>query len=312
MTRFMDLIRTITERITFVPFNYEYAFPVPQTDRNLVKDLLISIYGSPSAHHPGNFVGISCNDVRFYVDGIDLTAAFIESLKILLSGLDQAVLKTQYSVALERWLDLEEKLGAAYGTTELAKEREIARQFIETTPLSNNLNKLGDVKGGGWGGNLHIFNFLYRDITLPPVSLVEVVARHNATQPMQVEADKIQRLYFSSGPCRLFSMAWTPSNIPVGSLNCLLEIRVHNLLEDRVEKLEKDFQTMQEEITTAIMSIDEKLKTEVNPRLRELKTVIDKASINIAAAENELKNHQNQLKSLDDTTKEIKKAVETI
>ncbi len=308
----MDLIRTFTERITFVPYNYEYVFPVPQTDRNLVQDLLLSIHGSPAPHHPGAFVGISCNDVRFYADGVDLTASFIQSLKKIISESDQELLKSQYASALTKWLELEEKLGAAYGTTDLAKEKGIAKQFIETSPLSDNLNKLGDVKGGGWGGNLHIFNFLYRDISLAPVSLVNVVRMHNATQQNQIEPDKIQRLYFSSGPCRLFDSAWTPTNIPVGSLNCLLEIRVHNLLEDRVEKLEKDFQTMQDEITTAIMSIDEKIKTEVNPRLRELKTVVDKAAVNIGAAQNELKNHQTQLKVLDDTTKEIKKAVETI
>lgn len=308
----MDIIRIISERITFVPYNYEYVLPVPQTDRVLVQDVLISIHGSVGTHHPGSSFGVSCNDIRLYANGVDLTAAYIESLKRLLSAKDQAVLKAEYAGALNNWLELEEKLGAAYGTPDLAREKEIARQFIETTPLSNNLNKLGDVKGGGWGGNLHMFNFLYRDITLPPVSLIDVVNRHNATPQTRVEPKEIQKLCFSSGPCRLFDASWDPANVPAGTLNCLLEIRLHNLLEDRVEKLEKDFQTMQEEITTAIQAIDEKLITEVNPRLREFKTVVDKASVNIAAAHNELKNHQTQLKALDDTTKEIKKAVETI
>lgn len=308
----MDIIRTISDRITFVPLNYEYAFPVPHTDKNLIQDLLLSLHGSSSPHHPGASIGVSCNDIRFYADGIDLTVSFMEILKKLISSSDQKLLKLQYTTALYKWLEMEEKLGGSYGTTDLIKEKEIAKKFIDTSPLSDNLNKLGDVKGGGWGGNLHIFNFLYRDISLPPVSLVDVVNLHNTTQPNKVQLKEMQRLYFSSGPCRLFDTTWTPSNIPTGTLNCLFEIRIHNLLEDRVEKLEKDFQTMQVEITTAIMSIDERIKNDFRPRLTELKTVVDKAATNISATQTELQNHQNQLKALDDTTKEIKKAVETI
>lgn len=307
----MDHIRTINERISFLPYNYEYTFFTPFVDRILVRDVVISTYGSPSLAHPGGRIGVSCNDIHLYIDGIDFTKLFIDALKANIDKRNAADVKKEYAFALEKWLELEEKMGAAYGTQDIQKEKQIVQQLLNTTPLSNVLNQLGDTKVG-WGGNLHIINFLYNEIELEPVSLVKLVDKHNTLNATQIDKQQIKRITFSSGPCRLFSNDWNPLDVPTGGLDCLFEIRYHNLLEDRVEKLEHQMETLQTEISNSLVAIEEAIKIQTNERFRELTAAIQKNTNNISAAQNELKNHQLQLEALKDTTQEILKAIETI
>ena len=311
----MDQIRTISETINFVPYNYEYTFSAPRTDRLLIQDLLLSIHGAPSFTHPGGALGVSCNNVHFYIDGIDFTEPLLENLRINITKEDPKQIKDQYAFALNKWIELEDKMGAAYGNSDLQKEKDIVDKLLSTVPLSSTISQLGEVALDkyGWGGNLHIFNFLYKEIDIAPVSLQTIIQNYNANHPAdKIEPGKIKRLTLSHGPCRLYSTVWNPSNIPAGSLHCLFEIRVHDTLEDRVKELEEQFESMKNDITTALDDIREIIINDTLQAIRDIKFEETNIATKIAQASTELTNHQLQLNAVKDSTQEILKAIQTI
>ncbi|MGN7885423.1 hypothetical protein [Dyadobacter sp. 22481] len=301
----MDQVRIISEKLSFVPFNYEYTFFAPQTDRILVQDLLLSLYGAPGVTHPGGSFGISCNNIFFYIDGKDLTLPLLEELRRLLDASDQVRAKKQYSDALDKWISLLTQLNI----TDTVKERAIAAALLSTQPLSGNLKSLGDAKVG-FGGHLHIFNFLYKEVELAPVSLFQVIKAHNNQNPDEkINPLEIKRLTFSSGPCRLFSPNFSTNNIPTGTLSCQFEILVHDTLEDKLDALQSQLALLQKNIETGLTDIRKLLTSDISKKLREIKTSVDDTSRDITIAKFELLNLQKRIDSLENTSQEILKSI---
>src|SRR5262249_50756611 len=152
----------LSATVMFAPFNFEGVVLLPQDSRALLLDVKCVLHGQP-AFLQGP-LGVGVDDVRVYIDTIEITDAVTSCLRKAIDKADQAKLKAQYRTALDQWLAVEAKLGASHpGDT--SHDAEIADKLVNTVPLSTTLDRLGNRKTGA-SGNLHIFNFLYSQIDI--------------------------------------------------------------------------------------------------------------------------------------------------
>lgn len=233
-------------------------------------------------------------------------------MRAKLDTLDQHVLKAQYKRALDAWLDLEGKLGGAYPANDLAGERAKAQQLLATVPLSATLDRLGN-RRAGWGGHLHIFNFLYTLIEIPPISLHELITRHNAANAgAEIQREDIRTAMFSLGPCRFFNAGWDPRNpLPAGSLSCLIESHHHDPLEDRVTALEEKLAALQAQITGDLKAIRTALSSggPIQTSLGNAVRRAEEAIAEVGGCRVELDSQEQQLDALAAAVRELRDAV---
>lgn len=306
----MDHVRAINDTLIFTPFNYEHIVFLPEADREQFVDVKISLHGQPHLTDTGGSLGTGCEDVHFYVDSIDFTPLLVEDLGRKLDSLDQDLLLRQYKLALDGWLELEKRMGA-YPEPDLAKEQRAADRLLSIRPLSKNLEQLGH-HTAGWSGNLHIFNFLYTFIPLPPVSLNALIERYNATAPAPLRPQTLRTATFSSGPCRLYNHNWDPKDPARGSLAYLIEGHYHDPLEDRVKALEEKLEKLQRKLTNQLDAITAMVGTAgpIQKKLSEVKTIALSANSELADCKLQLTNHEKQVEVLGKEVRSLKDAVE--
>jgi hypothetical protein len=237
---FMDHIHTVEFDLRFGPLNFEYQIPFPTCQRELLEDVLLTLRGHVAT---GNQSLLGPQDIRLYLDSVDATKDFIAELRSIIELQDQQRLRSEYRAALDSWIKLARSLGAAYGgDPEVDAQR--AEELLQTEPFSALLDQLGN-RSAGFSGYLHVFNFLYTAIPLPPVSLRKVVDRINRGAGKEViSPQQPQVVTFATGTCRLFDPHWQPSHVG-GNIFVLAEFRYHNTLLDRVVALEKRIEDLE-------------------------------------------------------------------
>ncbi len=306
---FLSSVRIIENTINFKIFNSEHTVLIPSQDINLLTDIYLQIYGHPSYLETGRQVGIGLDDLHVYLNQYDVTNSIIVRLRNNLDNMDQERVKSQYKKALDNWLKLEENLGATYPGKGIGKDRDIAKRNLEMQPISANLSKLGDMTSG-WGGNLHIFNFLYKQIDLSTVSLKKVIEHYNSTAMEPVDLSNLGsiRITFSVGTCRLFSSAWSSIHpLPAGSLTYRLEFNYHDPLIDKVLSLEKKVNDLKTEISSRLKSIlnavgPEGQITKILNGQKDMVTEDFKPGLKdrVITLNNQLENCQREIKSLQE------------
>lgn len=303
----MNHVRPLEEILTFAPFNYEYVVALPTENRDQIIDVLFRIHGKPTLTSNQSLLGTGCEDVRVYLDTVEVTPSILKVLRSLLDARDQVQLKAEYKTALDHWLHLEKKLGAAYPIQDFAGESARAQALVNTTPLSSLLTKLGD-HAAGWSGQLHLFHYLYCQISIPPISLLEVIKEHVNSGGAVIDPENVNSMTFSCGPCRLYDANWSPTPLPVGTISASIEPVYHDPLEDEVEELKKTYAIIDEKlekILVAIGSGPQGLRTSVNRLSTEvghLKNATDRVSGEIA-------NHELKIKSLAQSVADLQTAV---
>lgn len=232
----------LTDSITFGEFAFERVISVLKNEDEL-SDVEFIFFGQPSP--------LTCycpDDIHIYFNHHDLTGHTIKALKRRIDQSDQKLFLSQYKECLDKWLYFEEALGGTLPSLDpsfdLTKEREAVETLLNTNPLSDNLKQLGDLNIG-WRGTLHLFNFLYNQINLQPLSLKEIISSYNEVMDNKISFPPSGpwRLTFSSGTCRLYSSSdWNPlTKIHVGSINYRMEFifsghKIEKIL-DQVSKL---------------------------------------------------------------------------
>ncbi len=254
----MNQDRIVSASIDFRPLSYEQTFAHIEADKENLIDIYLSINGKPLITNDASS-GKSLNGIRVYYHyhkgfnpddreeetefAVDITPSVIYEIKRMID-LDQAKSRSQYKSALDEWLYTEKKLGVQYpGGDIFEAEMPIARRQKDLQPLSNSLDQLGN-QDIGWGGNLHIFNFLYSYIDIPAVALSSVIRHHNQNSDKKIDPASLKKakITFSSGRCRKFIpySEWLQADLRLGgTLNVRLEYYYQNPLVGKVIQMEQ-------------------------------------------------------------------------
>jgi hypothetical protein len=269
----------------FLPFGYEQIIPLLAANSN-ASDVELSLYGQPAA-----MTGISPDDVHIYLNEIDLTTQILTILRESLDT-DANSVSAAYANALNVWFATGAKLGAVY-PGDLGADQVTAKQLVATKP-SNLLDQLGNRRFGG-KGNLHIFNFLFKDIVLPSVSMKEAVSAYSVASGTRIDFPQggPWSLTLSAGPCRLYNPNWSPTQYG-GRIVVSIAVRHDDLLQQAYDLLTTiqnelvggaisdqlgEANTTLNQINTAIASCDALIGSDsdiqsVNASLNEIKNVL--------------------------------------
>src|SRR4051794_2530248 len=104
-----DLISTFTTELAFQPLAYEHQVVFPVLQQQQLKDVYLTFFG-----YPAPTTGFGIEDLRFYLNGIELTDAIRKQLKAEVVSAGRAAVLAAYKSAAERWLALEDAMGGAY------------------------------------------------------------------------------------------------------------------------------------------------------------------------------------------------------
>lgn len=291
----MNHSRVTSSTTSFRHLSYESTIEPLSVDKGDLIEILISFNGAPFIASD-DFSGKSPNNVRIYYHyrvGLnaenqekenefvaDITDSIISEMKRLLD-LDQVKYRSQFKEALDEWLFTVKKLGAQYpGGDIFESEIPIAQRLKNLQPLSRNLELLGDQRIG-WGGNLHILNFLYSYIDLPPLSLSSVIRHHNLNSNPQISLNSLAqaKLTFSSGRCRKFipHIDWLESELILGgAITIRLEYQYLDPLVQKVATLGLRVDDCETQITSL-----EQMLSELSEKLSSIGVEVNDHSLRI-------------------------------
>jgi hypothetical protein len=305
----MDHFRTTSFELRFGPLNFEHRVTLPRHQRELLEDVLFELRGHPTTDSE-RLKGP--NDIRLYFEDVDVTEAYLEELRSLLDLQNQDDLAAAYAKALDNWISMARKLGAAYGGDPEA-DAERAEELKAIRPISSLMDKLGSVNAG-YSGYLHLFNFLYSDVDVPPVSARKVITRYNTAAGSEVvNSANLRVLTISSGSCRLFDDAWEPSHVG-GTVMFRADMRYHNELADRIADIEQRLEELEEFIDEQLQAIlealgpDGDLQRAISQARAATRTAAEKAD----SIGRELQSQSAQLDGVKAAAQDLQEAVEAL
>lgn len=297
-----DHYRLWATEVDFGLYVYEHHYILPDEQRELLQDVSLAVSAKGSSQPNGLTTGP--DDVRLYIDGTDVTPSYITVLTEELNKPEFAdTAAAQYEAATGAWIELAEALGAAYsGDPEADKARR--GELIAVRPIGNLMDRLGNIAQSGWGGYLHLFNYLYGEVDAPWVSLREVGQRAG------VDLSVAKRLTISAGPCRLFTDDWTPPAAK-GAVRMQAELRYSNPLLPRVEILEQRLDELEKDIVEILEEILDQVGEQgtIQTNIRHTQTSVDKAQADLDRARSEIASHDTQITTLESTARDIRDAV---
>ena len=277
--------------------------------RELLEDVLFELRGHPTTDSE-RLKGP--DDVRLYFEDVDVTEVYLEELRSLLDLQNQDDLASEYARSLDNWVSMARKLGAAYGGDPEA-DAERAEELKAVRPVSGLLDRLGNTNAG-YAGYLHLFNFLYSDIDVPPVSARKVITRHNTTAGNdEISSADLRVLTISSGPCRLFDNEWKPSHVG-GTVMFRADMRYHNELVDRIVDIEQRLEELEEFVDEQLQNIhkalgpDGDLERAISQARAATRTASDKAD----SIGRELRSQSAQLDGVKAAAQDLQEAVEAL
>ena len=302
----MSEVRLMQRSLRFEMLVYEHQVALPQSDRRYLEEVDLALSGSPSVEGPNKRT--PPDDVRLYLDGIEVTPFYIAELKRVLGMQDQPRLRAQYRTALDRWIELARALGAAYGSDPDNDARR-AVELLAVDPFADLVDQLGN-HTAGFAGYLHVFNFLHTSIDVPSVSLLRVIARARDAGAA-LDAATVKRLTVANGPCRLFATGWTPPQ-RVGIVNLTAELRYHDPLEDVVKDLSSRVDQLEQDLNQDLAEILLRVSSG-GPIARALAAAAASTAATTTAVGGlraELGSQSAQLTTLEGTARDLKNAVD--
>ncbi|HYN99994.1 MAG TPA: hypothetical protein VEU28_10015, partial [Actinomycetota bacterium] len=109
----MDHVRILATELAFEPFLYDHHLALPERDREYLQAVCLVLHGSPRFRGTASITAPA--DIRLYLDGVEVTAAYVAELRSVLDQQPADLLRAQYDRALQSWIKLAEGLGIAYG-----------------------------------------------------------------------------------------------------------------------------------------------------------------------------------------------------
>ena len=278
-----EFVSALAGTVVFGPLATAQSIYLPVQGWEFVKDVTLAFWGERSS-----FATSAASDVHFCLQEYDLTSTIIRSLHEQLANQDNAIrMRNQYHRALEEWIALEQQIGDAFSVP-TERDRNEVRKLMTAGDLPDLLDRLGNTDMG-WGGNLHIFNYLFHKISLAPLSLSETLKRYFAAHPGATpkELNKLEACHvtFSSGPRRSIG-----NSSYQGAVAYRLEISYSNPADGALNT-----------IWTAVMPGSD-LDLTTTSVLQQTNTILD----TLQRYDREL-GDANVLKALEETLKELKK-----
>lgn len=304
----MSQYRFIVAEFVFQPLVYEHHVVLPTPQREYLEDVNLMLAGHPTLQNSSNQT--APNDVHLYLDGVDVTKAYIKTLQGVLNTINETVLYDQYRAAIEGWLKLARALGAAYGY-DLARDEAARNQLLTVRPFSNLVDQLGNLSAGN-AGYLHVFNFLHTLIDVPGVSLKDVIDEANKTGT-KLNALKVNRLTISNGPCRLFTDSWTPPR-SVGAVQLQAEMRYHDPLTDIAEGLKKRIEAVEKSLEEGLNDIFDRLSSDgpIARAVAEAQDSVTTTNSALTAVRGEIQSQNAQLEALKSLARDLRSAVDAL
>jgi len=306
----MDHIRQFSKNLAFGPFVYEHHLLLDNSQRELLENITVRFTGfSTQAQSANSYT--APHDLRFYIDGKEITKALIQELKFILDNYDdQSLLMKQYQTGMNSWIDLAKTMGLAYGR-DVKVDEQFRDQILQKDTLSETFTKLGNIKSGNYG-YLHPINFLWNTIDLPPLSLLNIINRHNKIRSTKkIDMFSAEKLTISNGPCRLYSSAWKIPKI-FGSVQIGVQLFYHNELLDRVVDLEGHLEELEQFISEDLARILDAVDRDgpLSKILRASQATTHQLKTELTIVKNEVSSHQNQVNGLVSTARDLKTSVD--
>ena len=226
-----EITSVLASDITFTAFHQAVSIPLPTANWDLLEDIKLAIMGQPSAFSPG-----CVQDVHVYLNNYDLTPYIINQLRALLNDPAKAKsLRDQYHRAIDEWLSLSSEIGDAYSIS-LDRERSAAEHLKKQKHLGSLIDRLGN-SDVGWEGNLHVFNYLYRRISVERISIASALNDYSRAHPQpnvpNLKDVSNATIVFSAGPRE--TQSWPADKaFSLGTMAFQMELIYTNPLEDSV------------------------------------------------------------------------------
>jgi hypothetical protein len=215
----------------------EFVLFIPPDNLPQLQTLEVSFYGAPELDS-----GYGVNDVRFQVNGRDITEILRAQLTAQLQALANPDFSTQYSNAMDLWLAYRNAFGVL--PEWLAAQNAEAAQLAQSPPAQL-LATLGN-KNSGDGGHLDILNFIYRMIPLAPINI------RAALTPEDLNASIVIKV--SSGPSWSSDVqSWTPDK-SYGRGGFCLSLRV-----TFADPLVGELATIETEVTDSLQDLSSRI-----------------------------------------------------
>lgn len=283
-----DIKRTLQGTIDFNSFLREYAPILPTADAEDVQDILLQCYAQPTVIPvPLDQSLVGMEDLRLYIRGVSCTAALINEIARSLAAIDAGQLRAQYRAGAEPFLRYVEQQADDFT---FKADTTYFQNFVKTD-LAASFTKLGD-RTFGRAGTLHLLNFIYRYISVPPVSLQRVfsAALAAAGKPEQPLAGiKSSDILFSQGPppsLEPFSKDFWPRGRLVYSLELIYRNPLADLLKEISAKVTVLRQRIEQQRVQYLAPIKDDLETtniDFTHRLEGVKTAVEKLDQSVQA-----------------------------
>ena len=312
-----DKVSYLHGETIFEPFRSEVFFVIPAFNkRNIVEGhLAVQTRLDSPPKHVETISPNAAEDVHVYFDGVDVTAYYVKVLASLLDKLDQKELATAYAAAMDAFIDYAEALGEAYDGL-IPALRKDAATLAAAKPLSSLITKIGN-RNHGHRGHLHLCNFLYAQISCPEVPMTSVVKLYNQEHPKAlINSASIQRVSFSCGPSPTLDFArWKQQAIrPGGAALITVALQLRDTLEDIVVELQKQLQQLQDDIGSALESIQESLSANgaIRRTIAQTGATADQALVTVKAARSDIQSTDAQIGAQTQTLSQIKSQVDDL
>lgn len=235
-------VRTINENaIDFNVVNREIIVPVDSSRLSELNDIRIQLYSSPSVH-PIVASALLSNgeDFRLYVNEHNLTHYYVAQIQTNLSMIDHEVIKKQYLTGALAYIKLLPYIQLSEEA--ILAEKSKAEAIAQDENWDLKFSKFGDINTGR-SGNLHLCNFVYKYITMEPISLAEVWREYRLNQeggetlPERLKDFEQINLTFSQGPSPTYEDEMPDAGFPTGRLSYIVEQLHTNPLEQPLRQI---------------------------------------------------------------------------
>lgn len=256
--------KVLHDQIDFNSYLREKTVIVSPVDQYDISDIIMMIFSSPSSQPLLPEQGlVSPEDVRFYVNGQSYTKALKDELKNLLQKEDSNQVKRQYEMGVNTWLKYFGKFN--FDNVDINHEKDVFKDIL-SHHLPDQLDTLGSHQVGALG-NLHIFNYLYKNISLEAISLNSLITRKfGADGKIKTVKDLLPlKLTFSSGPAPSFEDFDTHFQ-PRGILRYVIDFVYDNPLYDLMQQIRQQGGAIQKQL-------EDQRTNYLDPTVNELQTL---------------------------------------
>jgi hypothetical protein len=250
----IDQVRTINKTLAFDQTHDRFRVFVPNVDSGELKDLALSLNGGLNPYFTlSGGLFLWPDSVQLSIVGQlgstaysqDITSPLLKEMRRLIDLQDRHAVMEAYAAGMADWLRHVETYFTngtmGYTRAVLDRDRALAKSLVEVNAASELLDQMGN-RSCGFGGSLHIFNYLYTYVPLSPVSIGKFLD------------DKTNLSQFSAiGIGCKQTVGETGISHLSGAVSVGIEATIHNPLREQLA----DLQTT---ISSRLVEIDKKLQ----------------------------------------------------